>query len=141
MNKPSHSMEDLFAPLRRLAKTSKAQLAGVACFIVKNGAIISSGVNYNPTGEAMESLVNGKLASRPEVIHAEVAALQAAERNAVDVRGATLVLNISPCIRCAHEIAQSGIADVCYLYDWWDAAANDILRASGVSVKKMKEQR
>lgn len=133
--------QDLLAPLRRLAKASKAELGGVSCFIVKNGAIISSGINHNPTGEPMEELVNGKLVSRPEVVHAEVAALRAAERNTVDLQGATLLLNMSPCIKCAAEIAKTPIKEVYYLHEWWDKAALEILQEHGVTTEKLKEKR
>ncbi len=134
-------IQNLFAPLKKLAKASRAQLGGVACFVVKNGAIISSGINYNPTGEPMEQLVDGKLVSRPEVIHAEVAALRAAAANSVDLKDATILLTMSPCIKCAREIAKTDISEVTYLYEWWDKAALDIVRGAGIKVKQLKEER
>ena len=137
----THKYQDLLAPLRRLAKNSKAELAGVGCFIVKNGAIVSSGINHNPTGESMEMLVDGKLVSRPEVIHAEVAALQAAEINSIDLKGATLLLNMSPCLKCAEEIIKTDIRDVNYLYEWWDGAGLDVLQKNGIHTEKIKEER
>lgn len=136
-----NSNEDLLGPLKKLAKTSKAQLGGVSCFIVKNGAIISSGINYNPTGEPMEDRIDGKLVSRPDVIHAEVAALQAAAANGVNLKDATLLLNMSPCIKCAQEIVKSDINEVNYLYEWWDKAALNILHDGGVTTKKLKEEK
>lgn len=133
-----NSNEDFLGPLKKLAKTSKAELGGVSCFIIKNGAIVSSGINYNPTGESMETLVNGKLVSRPEILHAEIAALQAAAKNHVDVNGATLLLNMSPCINCAREIAKTDIREVQYVYEWWDKAALDILHDGGVTTRQVK---
>lgn len=135
-----NSYQDLLAPLKKLAKVSKAELGGVACFIVKNGAVVSSGINYNPTGEPMEDVVDGKLVSRPEVIHAEVAALQAAALNDIDLHDATLLLNMSPCIKCAREIIKTDIREVQYLYEWWDKAALEILHEGGVATKKLKEE-
>lgn len=132
--------QDLLAPLKKLAKASKAELGGVACFVVKNGAIVSSGINYNPTGEPMEQVLDGKLVSRPEVIHAEVAALQAAVLNNVDLHDATLLLNMSPCIKCAREIVKTDIREVNYLYEWWDKAALEILREAGIATKQLKEE-
>lgn len=137
----TNNFDDFLAPLRRLAKASKAQLGGVSCFIVKNGAIISSGINHNPTGEPMEDVVDGKWVSRPEVVHAEVAALQAAANNNVDLSDSTLLLNMSPCIKCAEEIAKTDIREVCYLYEWWDKAGLDILRKNGIETKQLKEER
>lgn len=136
-----NSYTDLIAPLKKLAKTSQAQLGGVACFIVKNGAVVSSGINYNPTGEPMEDMIDGKLVSRPEVIHAEVAALKAATLNGVDLENAALLLNMSPCIKCASEIAKTNIREVKYLYEWWDKAALDILHEAGINTEQLKEER
>lgn len=130
---------DLFTILKKLAKVSKATLGGVACFFVKNGAVISSGLNYNPTGEPMEELVEGKLVSRPEVIHAEVAAIRAAADNAVDLSGATMLLTMSPCVKCAGEIAKTGIAELQYLYEWWDKAGLNIVQEAGINVEQLKE--
>jgi len=133
--------QDLLAPLKKLAKASKAQLGGVSCFIVKNDAVVSSGINHNPTGEPMEDVVDGKLVSRPEVIHAEMAALQAASKNGIDLQGAALLLNISPCIKCAREIVKTDISEVNYLYEWWDKAALEVLHDAGITTKKLKEER
>lgn len=129
----------LVAPLKKLAKASEAKLGGVACFIVKDGTIISSGLNHNPTGAPMEMIVDDKLVSRPEVVHAEIAALEAAAKNEVNIDGATMMLTMSPCIKCARAIAQSEIASVHYLYEWWDAAGLAILREHNIDVKKIEE--
>lgn len=134
-------IRDLIGPLKKLAKVSKSKIGGVSCFVVKNNAVISSGINYNPTGEPMEELVDGKLVSKPEVIHAEVAAFQAAAENGIDVAGTTLFLNMSPCIKCAAEIAKIGVSDVKYLYEWWDKAALDILHDAGINTEQLKEER
>lgn len=134
-------IQDLVSPVKKLAKASKAQLGGVACFVVKNDTIVSSGVNYNPTGEPMECEVDGKLVSRSEVIHAEVAAFQAAANNGIDITDATLVLNMSPCIKCAQEIVNAGINEVCYVYEWWDKAALDVLHEAGIKTQKLEEKK
>lgn len=127
----------LLAPLKKLAKVPQSALGGVACFFVKQGAIISSGINHNPTGEPMDQLVDGKLVARPEVIHAEVAAIRAAAKNNVDLSGATVLVTMSPCIKCAREIVKTGTSELGYLYEWWDKAALDILREHGIEVKRM----
>ena len=138
MSSPTDYRE-LWAPLKKLAKASKAKLGGVACFVVRNGAIVSSGINHSPTGEPMEYEVDGKLVSKPEVVHAEVAALQAAAKNGIDVRGTTLLLNMSPCIACAGVIVKAGVSEVFYRYEWWDKASLDILRGAGIHVEQIKE--
>lgn len=130
----------LIKPLKKLAKVPPAKLGGVACFLIKNGAIISSGINHNPTGGPMEDVIDGKLVTRPEVVHAEIAALSAAEANAIDVTGSILLLTMSPCLRCAKIIAATNVAEVSYLYDWWDKASFDVLHAAGIRTKKLQEE-
>ena len=134
-------ISDLIKPLKKLAKTSKARLGGTACFAIKNGAIISSGVNHNPTGEQMEDEVDGKLVSRPEVIHAEVATINAARKNDVDLTGAVLLMAMSPCINCAREICGTGAKEIYYLYEWWDAASIKMLNEHGIKTVKLKEEK
>ena len=140
MNRPIDDLQ-LIAPLKKLAKVPQATLGGVACFFVKNGAIISSGVNYNPTGEPMEHVVDGKIATRPEVVHAEVAAIKLATENGVDLTGSTLLVTMSPCINCAPEIAKTGIRDMKYLYEWWDKASFEILHDANINTQQIKEDK
>ena len=134
-------LHDYIGPLKKLAKVPQATLGGVACFIIQNGAIVSSGVNYNPTGESMEHVVDGKLVTRSDVIHAEIAALRATADNNVNIADATLLVTMSPCIACATEIAKTTIGEVVYLYEWWDKAALDILASAGIKTKQIKELR
>lgn len=133
--------QDLIKPLKKLSKTSKAKLCDVGCFFVKNGAIISSGVNHNPTGEPMEDEVDGKLVSRPEVIHAEISAINSAKENNVDLTDSTLMITMSPCINCAKQIIKTGINELNYLYEWWDKAAIELLKENGIKVIQLKEKK
>lgn len=131
---------DLVKPLKKLAKVPQARLGGVACFIIKNNAIVSSGINYNPTGGPMEDFIDGTFVTRPEVIHAEAAALAAAHDNAIDLAGSTLLITMSPCLACAKKVATSGIQEMVYLYDWWDKASLRVLKDAGITTKKWTEE-
>lgn len=133
------TIQNLVPSLKKLSKVPQAKLGGVACYFIKNNATISSGINYNPTGESMETEIDGKLVTRPEVIHAEIAAIQSAIKNNIDLSGSTLLITMSPCIKCAREIIKTGIGELNYLYEWWDKAALDILREHGITVIKIKE--
>ncbi|MDR0980099.1 MAG: cytidine deaminase [Candidatus Nomurabacteria bacterium] len=142
-------IKDFIAPLKKMAKSVPAKLGGVACFIIKNGAIISSGVNHNPTGGPMEDEIeiteNGeklrKLITRPEVIHAEVATIQAAKTNQINLTDAIILLTMSPCINCAKAIAQTGVKELYYLYDWWDKAGLQLLQENDIKIVKIKESK
>lgn len=132
---------DFIKPLKKLSKTSKAKLCGVGCFFVKNGAVISSGVNHNPTGEPMECEVDGKLVSRPEVVHAEISAIESAKKNNINLKGSTLLITMSPCLGCAKEIIKTGIVELNYMYEWWDKASIKLLEKNGIKVKQFKEEK
>jgi dCMP deaminase len=134
-------LKDFIAPLKRLAKVPEAKLGGVACFFIKNGSIIGSGINHNPTGGPMEDEVDGKPVSRPEVIHAEITAIQTAKKNGVNLTDSVLLLTMSPCINCAREIAKTGISELHYLYEWWDKASLDLLKEHGITVNKIEEKK
>jgi len=127
---------DFFAPLKKLAKIPQTKLGGVACFFIKNGAIISSGINHNPSGGPMDQEVGGKIIAHPDVIHAEIAAIQAAKENGVNLTGSTLLLTMSPCLQCAEAIVETHIDQLHYLYDWWDKAALDLLRKNDIKIVK-----
>ena len=134
-------IKDLIGPLKKLAKVPQAKLGGVACFFIKNGSIISSAINHNPTGGPMEEIVDGKLVALPEVLHAEVAAIQKAKENKVDLAGATLLATTAPCMKCACAVSKTKISELYYLYDWWDKATLDVLRKVGIKVKKLGEEK
>lgn len=134
-------IKDFIAPLKRLAKVPKAKLGGVACLFIKNGAVISSGINHNPTGGPMEDEIDGKIITRPEVIHAEITAINAAKTNGIDLTGSVLLLTMSPCINCAKVIAKTGISELYYLYEWWDKASLDLLEEHGITVHKIEEKK
>ena len=133
-------VEDLILPLKKMAKIPKAKLGGVACFFIKNGAIISSGINYNPTGKSMEEEIDGKWITRPEVVHAEIAAIESAKENGVNLADSTLILTMSPCIKCAKVIAKTGIKELYYIHEWWDKAALDLLREQGIKVSELRKE-
>jgi len=132
-------IKDYVRPLKRLAKIPHTQLGGVACFFIKNHAIISSGINHNPTGKPMDIISDGKTIAHPAVVHAEIAAITAASQNHIDLTDSTLLLTTAPCIKCARAIAHTHIKALYYLYDWWDQAALDLLRAQNIKIIKLKE--
>lgn len=134
---------DFVKPLKRLARVAEkkygAHLGAVACFFLKNGAVVSSGVNHATDGGAMEDFRDGKWVTRAEVVHAEVAAIAAARENGVDLRGAELLLTMSPCLACARELAKTGIVRLYYVNEWWDVAGLELLREAGVETIKLEE--
>ncbi len=95
---------------------SKAKRKKVGCLVVKNGQIISDGYNGTPSGmdNECEYEYNGKLITKPVVLHAESNALMKLAKSNNNSNGATIYLSISPCFDCSKLIIQAGITRVVY---------------------------
>lgn len=153
----------------RVAQESHAQRLKVGAIIVKNGRIISMGWNGTPTGwdnncedriypldhpggwlspEEIEEMwpfedENGnryKLATKPEVLHAEMNALMKVARSTDSCEDSTLYCTLSPCIDCAKAIHQSGIKRVVYEDDYRVGTGLDFLAKCGIEIIKYTNQ-
>lgn len=95
---------------------SKAKRKKVGCLVVKDGQIISDGYNGTPSGmdNECEYEYNGKLITKPVVLHAESNALMKLAKSNNNSNGATIYLSISPCFDCSKLIIQAGITRVVY---------------------------
>jgi dCMP deaminase len=96
---------------------------------------------YDPTGER---------SSRPEkygwIEHAERNAIYSAARTGIALAGATMYVELMPCIECARAIIQAGICEVIVStdrmlhyesekYSEQHSSAELMLREAGVSVR------
>ena len=88
----------------------------VGCIIVKDRQIISDGYNGTPSGmdNECEYEFEGKLITKPLVLHAESNALMKLAKSNNSSNGATIYLSLSPCFDCAKLIVQAGIKRVVY---------------------------
>ena len=95
---------------------SKAKRKKVGCLVVKDGQIISDGYNGTPSGmdNECEYEYNGKLITKPVVLHAESNALMKLAKSNNNSNGATIYLSLSPCFDCSKLIVQAGISRVVY---------------------------
>ena len=95
---------------------SKANRRKVGCIIVKDRQIISDGYNGTPSGmdNECEYEFEGKLITKPLVLHAESNALMKLAKSNNSSNGATIYLSLSPCFDCAKLIVQAGIKRVVY---------------------------
>ena len=128
---------------KRIAKLSKAERLQVGALVVYNNAIVSYGYNGTPTkhkSNVCENNVDGKLVTKPTVIHAELNALLKLLKSGFKVEKATLYLTHSPCIQCSIHIYQSGIIEeVVYDQDYRDTEGIDFLDSHGIYITKYKE--
>ena len=112
-------LDSVFANIaKEISTLSHCVRAKVGSVLVKNGNIISMGYNGMPSGMencCEDTLENGNLLTKSEVLHAESNALLKAAKMGLSTDGSTMYCTLSPCKDCAKLILQSGIKRVVYL--------------------------
>jgi dCMP deaminase len=146
------------------AKQSSAKRLNVGCVIVKNDTIIGIGYNGMPSGWTnecedkhyvgdaggwlcLEEILEQwpleddegryRLATKPEVLHAESNALMKVARSTNSSEGATLFVTHAPCVDCSKLIHQAGIKEVYYKNDYRDFKGINFLEKCGINVEKI----
>lgn len=138
------------------ATNSKAIKRKVGCLIVKDGMIISCGVNGmlpnqsneceyledNPNAtrtELLNAYYGGKhLITKDEVIHAEMNSLMKCSRSTVSCEGATMYCTAACCINCAKHIIMAGIKRFIYAEDYHTSDGLELLKTAGIAVEKIE---
>lgn len=118
------------------AECSVGKRLQVGAVIVKNNRIISSGYNGLP-GHLDGPLEDENNVTRPEVRHAERNALMGLARCHESAIGATLFCTHACCNLCALDIIDSGITEVFYKEDYRNNEGLEILKESGVLIRKL----
>ena len=121
----------------RFAQTSEAKRLKVAACLIKNGNPICFGTNGTPPGWPSNVCEGEDGKTLPEVLHAEVQCLNKLRKINETSIGATLLVTHSCCLRCAHEIVDSGIEKVYYRHKYRTAEGIYYLRANGVEVEQL----
>jgi len=126
----------------------------VGAVIVKENNIIALGYNGTPSGfenccedeyEAVTgltpegALVENKLKTRPEVLHAESNAISKCARSTSSSEGADIYVTTAPCVECAKLIIQAGIKSVYYCEDYKTNDGIKLLNKAGLSVEKINQ--
>jgi|TARA_B100000959_G_scaffold41018_1_gene40773 dCMP deaminase len=125
----------------RFGKLSSARRLNVGAIIVKDNRIISIGYNGMPTGwdnNCENELTEGKLKSKPEVLHAEtnsIAKLAQSNESGLD---STLFVTHSPCLECAKLIYQSGITTIYYKHEYRSKEGVDFLEKCKLNVHQIE---
>lgn len=121
------------------AGLSTAKRLQVGCVIVQNNTIIGIGYNGMPSGwtNDCESIVDGELKTKPEVLHAETNAIAKVARSTNSSIDSTLFVTHAPCIDCAKLIYQSGINSVFYRNSYRSEDGITFLKKAGVEIEKI----
>ena len=144
------------------AENSYAERRKVGCLIVKDNIIISDGYNGCPSGfenkcedtryidekhcrlcgrEHCEGCDNIETFTKPYVLHAEANAITKLAKSNNSSEGATLYVNLSPCLQCAKLIIQSGIVRVVYIEKYRTTDGLDLLERDGIEVVQIEEDK
>lgn len=115
----------------------------VACLLIVNNTIVSTGVNAMCRGHANTQNRWERPAKYVWVVHAEINAVANAARAGVCVDGATCVITLFPCVACCKALIQSGVVCVVTVRpDFndpkWGAEfviATEMLRESNVTIQ------
>lgn len=115
-----------------VAQRSKCNRMKVGAIVVHDGDIVSTGYNGTPYNHpnACECSRTGE--TLDTVVHAEMNAIIRAARSTRSCDGATLYITLSPCVRCASAIVQSGIKRVVYLEKYRHGDGTDLLLQHGI---------
>lgn len=110
------------------AELSHARRLHVGAIIVKDDRIISIGYNGMPSGwdnNCEDTLQDGTLKTKPEVLHAETNAIAKLARSSESGLDADLFVTHAPCLDCAKLIYQAGIKRVFFGAAYRDRAGVD----------------
>ena len=122
---------------------SKAERKKVGACIVTSTGIIIPGYNGTPYGadNACETYLKQfgrvELATKQEVIHAELNCILKAAKEGVSIQNSILYVTLSPCLPCSSMIIQSGIKEVVFAEDYRDLSGVEYLQKNGVQVRKI----
>ena len=101
-----------------------------------NTQVLSVGYNGNYAGGPNE--VESETPGESGLIHAEINALLKLDYN--NPKKKIVYVTLSPCKMCAKAIVNAGIDSVVYDEEYRDTSGIDILKESGVTVKKFTPQ-
>lgn len=129
------------------AELSHARRLHVGAIVVKEDRIVSIGYNGMPAGwdnncedeigqvlDDNGNIVETRLKTKPEVLHAEMNALMKLAKSTESGNGADLFITHAPCLDCAKGIFQAGIARVWFGTAYRDTVGIDFLKKSNIQV-------
>lgn len=121
----------------RFGQTSEATRRKVGALIVKDGCIISEGVNGQPPGYHTEVCEDEEGNTLPTVRHSEVAALEKLWNSTSSCKGADIYISCSPCLGCAIKLKTAGIRTVYYKDRYHNDDGYNYLIQNGITVHKI----
>lgn len=119
------------------AQTSEASRLKVGACLIKNGDPIAFGVNGTLPGWRTNKCEDEDGKTSECVLHAEVQCLNKLRKIKESSDGAILLVTHGCCLKCSHEILDSGITKVYYRNEYRSTEGLEYLRANNVEVIKI----
>ena len=132
------------------ASLSTAVRLKVGAIVVKDNRVISIGYNGMPSGwdnvcedeigSVLDDdgyIVETRLKSKPEVLHAETNAIAKLARSNESGLGAAMFITHAPCLDCAKLIYQTGISTVYYRNTYRENNGVEFLLKGGIDVEQI----
>lgn len=124
----------------RFALTSEANRLKVGACLIKKGNPVCFGVNGTPSGWESNKCEDASGKTFEHVAHAEINCLNKLRSLHESAKGGILLVTHACCLRCAHEIVDSGVEQVIYKNDYRLDDGLKYLKSKGVSVYKYEDQ-
>lgn len=120
------------------AETSEAKRLKVAACLIKNDNPIAFGINGTIPGWSTNQCEDEDGKTKSDVVlHAEIQALNKLRKVNESSVGATLLVTHACCLRCAHEVVDSGIKIVYYRHPYRCTEGIEYLKKNGVEVYRI----
>ena len=121
----------------RFAETSEAQRLKVAAMLVKNGSILSIGINGTYPGWETNVCEDENGLTSWYTRHAEQACLDRMLQTNETTTGATMLVTHAPCKMCSLRIKDAGVNSVYYRHSYRDSSGVEYLQSAGVHVERI----
>lgn len=123
----------------RFGQTSEANRLKVGALLVRDGKILSQGVNGTPPKWENEVCEGEDGKTLPHVRHAEIACLEKLWNSTETAEGATMYISHSPCLSCSIKLLTAGISSVYFKTAYRCNEGVKFLQRHGVEVIHLGE--
>ena len=138
-------LDDVYMQTAMLhAGLSKAKRKQVGAVLVTKSGVTLTGYNGTPTGLSNECETvhfDGcarTLASKAEVIHAELNCILKSAKEGVSVQDAAIYTTLSPCVPCAAMLINAGIKELVWQETYRDTSGLDLLKQAGIITRQVQ---
>lgn len=123
---------------RAFARLSYAERKKVGAIAVTPQDLIIYSWNGRPGGEDNCCETEDGV-THPDVLHAESNLVAKAAREGISLKDSTVVVTLSPCLMCAKQMYQAGVATVIYEEEYRLTEGIEFLRKRHVHVEKYED--